>query len=421
MAVAEALSFCLVSTFYPPFGFGGDGVHVQRLAGALAASGHRVRVVHAPQAYRLLGGEAAPVESVEHEGIEVVAVPAGRPATIGTYLTGQPLGYGRQLAQLVEGFDVVHFHNPSLLGGPGALRLGDGVRLYTTHEHWLVCPTHVLFRNNREICTRRTCVSCTIRHHRPPQPWRATAMLERAVDHLDALLCPSRFTADLHRRHFPRARIEVLPLPVPLAEAIPTRPADPPMFLYAGRLEPIKGIDRLVAAFPAVRGADLVVAGDGSLAPALAEAARRNPRIRLVGRRTPAEVLELCRQAAAVVVPSAGYETFGGIAVEAMSVATPVAVRALGPLPELVEEGGGVTFDSDESMVAVLQDLVDRPELRAALAAEATEIAATRFSEGRFLARYFAIIAERAAAGGRHDIGRRARLAEASVAEEPGA
>ena len=40
------LRFVLVTTFYPPFSFGGDAIHVQSLAGALVRAGHRVDVIH---------------------------------------------------------------------------------------------------------------------------------------------------------------------------------------------------------------------------------------------------------------------------------------------------------------------------------------------------------------------------------------
>ena len=412
------LSVCLLSTFYPPFGFGGDAVQVQRLARGLVRRGHRVRVVHAAAAHRLLGG-TVPTAEPDHGDVEVIAAPMGRAAAVGTYLSGQPLGYRRQLEELASGFDVVHVNNPSLLGGPGALRAGEGIRLYTTHEHWLVCPTHVLFRNNREVCTTRTCVSCTLRHHRPPQPWRATTMLERALRGVDALLCPSEFTAAVHRQHFPDARIEVLPLAAPIPETPagpPPDPADRPKFLYAGRLEPIKGVDRLVAAFPDVQGADLVVAGAGSLAPALEAMAHRHPQIQLVGQRTEPEILELCRRARAVVVPSAGYETFGGVAVEAMAVGTPVVVRDLGPLPELTQGGGGLTFSDDAALVEVLQRLVDEPDLGPRLGAKALEDARLRYSEERFFSRYFEIIGE--LASGRGDDELASSATAAAQAEE---
>lgn len=395
--MADGLSICLVSTFYPPANFGGDGIQVQRVAQGLARRGHRVRVVHNPVAYGMLA-PAAPGADAEPAGVEVVASPTGRLTTAGTYLTGSPVGYRQKLAAQLAGFDVVSFNNPSLLGGPGSLDLGDGVRLYTTHEHWLLCPTHVLFRYGREVCQRRTCFSCTLSYHRPPQAWRSTRLLERSVAHLDALLCPSRFTAGLHRDSYPRARIEVLPLFAPDVDGpavAPTRePGDLPYFLYAGRLEPVKGVDSLVRAFLDVRGAELLVAGDGAEEASLKRIAGHAPHIRFLGRIPTQEVMRLCEGARALVVPSAGYETFGMVGAEAMSRGTAVVVRDLGPLPELVEEGGGLTFDTERSLTTVLQALVDDPAEARRLGDEARGVARDRFSEDRFFRRFFAIVSD---------------------------
>ena len=63
------------------------------------------------------------------------------------------------------------------IGGPGCSRYGgDAVKLYMAHEHWLVCPTHVLWRHGRELCTGRECLRCTLRYQRPPQLWRYTGL-----------------------------------------------------------------------------------------------------------------------------------------------------------------------------------------------------------------------------------------------------
>ena len=45
--------FCLVTTFYPPYHFGGDGMCVYRLAAALGRRGHEVDVIHSEDAYHL--------------------------------------------------------------------------------------------------------------------------------------------------------------------------------------------------------------------------------------------------------------------------------------------------------------------------------------------------------------------------------
>jgi glycosyltransferase involved in cell wall biosynthesis len=421
--VAE-VSFCLVATFFPPAGFGGDAVHVQQLAHGLARRGHRVRVVHNPTAYNVLARpeERKSLPGARFDGdVEVVTLPATRAKTAISYLTGRPTGFRGDLEQLVSGFDVVHFHNASLVGGVGAFGLGTGVRLYTTHEHWLLCPTHTLFRYRREVCTERTCARCCLSYHRPPQLWRSGSLLERNVVALDALLAPSRFTAALHAREFPDARVEVLPLPAPNIEGLHgSAPASAattrPFFLFAGRLDRIKGADRLIRAFAACHGADLLVAGDGPDRALVEQVAARNPRVRLLGRISHEEVLARARDALAVVVPSVGYETFGGVALEAMAVGTMAVVRDLGPLPELVEDGGGVTFRDDADLTRTLQQLVDDPELVHRHSTRAREVATTRFSETKFLERYFTLIGEAATRTGQHAIAQRVESAGSSIA-----
>ncbi len=412
----DPLSFCLVTTFFPPYNFGGDGVHVHRLAGLLARQGHRVRVVHAPGAFAALADHEGTVDEAPIPGVEVIAVAPHRAQAVGTYLTGRPISYRRALAAALDGADVVHFHNPSLIGGPSALGTGSGLQLYTTHEHWLLCPTHVLFRYGREVCTERTCWRCTLTYRRPPQVWRSTGLLGRALERLDLVMSPSRFTTALHRAEFPALRLETVtpPGPDPAAlDALPVGPArERPYFLFSGRLEPIKGARELVAEFGAVRGdIDLVVAGDGSERRAIDDAARSDPRVIPIGRQSQRAVLTLARDARALVVPSVGYETFGGAAAEAMTLGTPVIVRDLGPLPELVDAGGGLVAAGPSGLTAAMQQLADDPAAAARLGDDARVIAQARFSERAFLRRYFELIADVAEGRGRPRVARAAAAA----------
>jgi glycosyltransferase involved in cell wall biosynthesis len=389
----------MVTTFYPPHSFGGDAVHVHLLATKLAERGHRVRVIHSPAAYSLLNNDStAALGHRHHPGVEVLAAPGGRAGAVATYLTGAPKGFGGRLAQLLKGFDVVHFHNPSLVGGPGVLELADAVRIYTTHDHWLICPTHVLFRYKREVCTNRTCWRCTVRYGRPPQLWRSTQLMKRAVGKLDALIAPSRFTAELHRAEFPGTRVEVLPIIGPdpgILDSLPELPLpEMPTFVYAGRLEHVKGVGSLIDAFQRVHGAQLLIVGDGALRASLEQDASQLGGVHFLGRRPYPEVLALQRAATAVVVPSAGYETCGAVAAEAMAVGTAVVVRALGPLPELVEDGGGVAVADDEEMAVTLQRLVDEPSWAAELSARAERVYQERWDVDRSVDRYLSLVQE---------------------------
>src|SRR5437773_11411152 len=60
--------------------------------------------------------------------------------------------------------------------GPGALAYGRGLKLQTLHEHWLICPMHVLWKFDRAACVQPHCLSCTLHGRRPPQWWRYTGL-----------------------------------------------------------------------------------------------------------------------------------------------------------------------------------------------------------------------------------------------------
>jgi glycosyltransferase involved in cell wall biosynthesis len=403
MEAERSLRFCLLSTFYPPWSFGGDAVQVQRLARALASRGHRVTVVHSPGAHRLLARKRVDVARDE-TGVELVSMSGGPAALVGRYLTGRPIGARTDLLRrLDDEFDVIHFHNPSLLGAPRLLELGTGIKLYTVHEQWLLCPTHVLWRGDH-VCENPPCWTCEIRHGRPPQPWRHSGMLSRSLRQLDALIAPSRSAAELHRRFADVVDIEVLPHFVPAAPVDP--PAvdapipDRPYFLYAGRLEPIKGVSTLIEAFRRRPTADLVVAGAGSSERRLRRCAEGLPNVHFTGHLGEDELDSLYRGALAVVVPTLGHEVLPLVALEAFARGTPVVANDFGALAELVAEtGAGIAYDSPEELDATLERLSSDEALRADLGERGRAAAAGPFSEETHVSRYLSLVGRLGDAG----------------------
>src|ERR1700690_981273 len=131
------MRFCMVGTYYPPYHFGGDAVFVQSLAPALVARGHQVEVVHCEDAYRLRAGAAQPAE-VEDDGITVHRLRSsfGALSPLITQQTSSPGLKSSALKRIFErNFDVVNFHNISLIGGVGILPMSRAaVNLYTLHE-----------------------------------------------------------------------------------------------------------------------------------------------------------------------------------------------------------------------------------------------------------------------------------------------
>ena len=197
----QKLRFCMVTTFYPPYNFGGDGVFVHRLANELAARGHQVDVIHCRDAYRLMAGREPKETYDDHPNVTVHGLksPFGMLSPLASQQTGLPLFKSRAIREILKReFDVIHYHNISLLG-PKVLEFGRAIKLYTMHEYWLVCPTHVLFKFNREACIQPNCFACTLAHRRPPQWWRYSGLLNTAVRHVDLFLAPSRFGLEKHR------------------------------------------------------------------------------------------------------------------------------------------------------------------------------------------------------------------------------
>lgn len=405
------LRFCMVTTFYPPHHFGGDGVFVYRLAEALASAGHSVDVVHSVDAYHLQHPAPPEIPFTHHPGVARFGLGSRRGRglrALAAQQLGRPAAYLRTLRRILEEreHDVVHFHNVSLMGGPGVLRLGRGIKLYTAHEYWLVCPTHVLFAFDREACTERRCLACTLHYRRPPQAWRYTGLLRRCLEEIHCLLMPSAFALGQHRAVGIDRPMVTLPHFVPPAEgeASDPGPLPPrPFFLYAGRLEKLKGVQDLLELFAEYREADLLVAGDGSLGPILRERARELPHVTFLGRVHPARLGALYHRAVAVVAPSLCYETFGLTAAEALMHGTPVVVRRIGALAEIVEEsGGGYAFSSLNECRDALECLRTQPDLRRRMGEEGRRVAQMRWSVASHLDRYLNLVSSlRGPSGGR--------------------
>ena len=328
-------------------------------------------VVYSPDAFDTLGG-AVRTAPVEHENVHVRPLSRrfGPVTPLVTYLSGRPALRARELRELLtaEPFDVTHFHNVSLVGGPGVLAYGTGVKLYTTHEHWLVCPMHVLWKNNREPCELPKCLRCTIAFHRPPQLWRYSSLLDRQTQHVDMFLSPSRFTIAKHRERGFTGPMTHLPYFLPQQEAAEPAPAERPYFLAVGRLEKLKGFQTLIELFRRYDAADLVIAGDGTYGDELRRQATGLSHVRLVGGVPFYELQSLYAGATALIVPSIGYETFGIVTLEAFAQRTPAIVRDLGALPEAVDDsGGGFTYRSDAELLEAMEALRTNPGLRAEL------------------------------------------------------
>jgi glycosyltransferase involved in cell wall biosynthesis len=401
MKAHRPLRFCMITTFYPPYSFGGDGIFVFRLSNELARRGHSVDVIHCIDSY-LCGGKPPVHNYQDHPNITVHGLksPLGMFSPLATHQTGYPLFKTAKVKKILQKpFDVIHYHNISLVGGPKILEYGDAIKLYTMLEYWLVCPTNVLFKYNHAPCTKRSCFSCSLTYWRPPQLWRQSKLLEHAINHVDAFIAPSRFSKEIHQKMGLRLPSVYIPYFVPGDSEAPIDTAGfcedvkEPYFLFVGRLEKLKGLQTLLPIFQRYKKARLLIAGTGAYEPNLRQIANNAPNIKFLGYQTSAKLQLLYRNALGLIAPSICYDAAPLVIFEAFRSRTPVIVRNLGGMPEPVyESGGGFVYDTDEQLLAAMDNLVTDPLCRHRLGELGYSAFTNNWTIDAHLKSYFALI-----------------------------
>ncbi len=262
----------------------------------------------------------------------------------------------RQLRSLIraERPSVIHVQNFFPLISPAAYYAArrEGVAVVQSLRNYrLMCANALLFREGR-VCEE--CLGLSV-------PWpgvrygcyrgsrAASAVVagmltahnllrtwSRLVDVYVALSAFARLK--LIQGRLPGERIVVKPNFVEPDPGVGT--GDGGYALFVGRLTPEKGIESLVAAWERMGGImPLKVVGEGPMAEFVAAACARVSGLEWFGSQSVAETHRLLARAACLIVPSAWYEPFGRVVVEAFACGTPVLAARSGALTDLVEHG----------------------------------------------------------------------------------
>lgn len=160
-----------------------------------------------------------------------------------------------------------------------------------------------------------------------------------------------------------------------------------PIALYGGRIDPGKGCEELIEYFSAYvkDGGDATLALMGVKLMALPE----EPFIRFAGLLSDRERLQALEAATVVVVPSP-YESLSLLALEALSVGTPILVNARSAVlvEHCVRSNGGLYYADRDEFVECLKALLDDERLRRSLGRNGREYVQKNYRWDVVLAKY---------------------------------
>jgi len=312
------------------------------------------------------------VDVVRLGGRHLLDGPRSSAALRGLYDSGTRAALSEWIAANDTPRTIYHLHNwhkflsPSIFG---ALHLVEERLLFSQHDFFLVCPNGGYYRFPDETkceltplnprCLTTACDKRSQAH----KAWRiARHFIRRFMIGVRRtattfLVVHEGMVPLLERGGVSRDRIRVLRNPVTAwldtrCEAEKNRSV-----LFVGRLEKDKGIHVLAEA---ARQANchLCVIGDGPLRSGLQEA---YPEIKFLGKCTHAQIAEAAKKARCVAVPTLVRETFGLVAMEALTSGIPVIIsEAAFIAPEIVERGIGITCSpgSTRSLAKQLERLM---------------------------------------------------------------
>jgi glycosyltransferase involved in cell wall biosynthesis len=374
----------LLSQFYPPV-IGGEERHVRNLGAALAQQGNDVSVgtlrrpgspdLEMDGAVRVhrLGGTLQRLSGLHVDSERRHAPPFPDPE-----LT-------LALKRLVdrERPDIVHAHNwiyASFL----PVKAVSGIPLVVTmHDYGLVCAKKNFMHFGTHLCdgpALAKCLPCASRHYGAAKATAtvlgnlATGFFARRL--VDRFIPVSHAVARYNGLAGGRARYEIIPNFVPDDVGV-LGPEDPCLgdlpgdgfILFVGDMMRLKGIDVLLKAYAALKGAPPLVLIGRRVADTPAEFP---PNVHVVGTWPHSAIMHAWRRSLFGVLPSVGPEACATVIMEAMASGKAVVASDIGGMPDMVDHGetGLMVPPGDaQALAGAMQTLLENRALLSRMAA----------------------------------------------------
>jgi glycosyltransferase involved in cell wall biosynthesis len=331
----------VVPTYFPAVRYGGPIRSVHYLSKALVERGHEVHVFTSSM-----------------DGPDDLDVPLATPVNVdGVLVHYFPVHWLRRLCwcstmrlalqRHVASFDLLHLHSVFLWPTWAAARSSHAAGV-----PYIVSPRGML---GREVIRRKS-------------RWVKSVWIRLVEQKTLRDAARVHVTAELERKE-----IEALGLRLPEIYCVPNGVSWPerhvplsggpyaditqPYALFLSRIDPKKGLDRLLAAWKWVPDLTLIIAGNDEsgyrqILERIAEEYQVGARIRFVGKVSDEHKWALYENAAMFILPSYS-ENFGNVVAEAMAMECPVVVTPQVGLANLVgESGAGVVVDGAPGALA---------------------------------------------------------------------
>ncbi len=308
---------------------GGVQMHVRELARRLHKMGHKITVICKKREKKYLTQEKFPVHYLSSPFTNIAFPPK----------------YS-QLGRLLKNgnFDIVHIHHIFTPISLEALYIAKRLGIPA------VITNHTLpFKSDWKFL------------------WRLSLPQKCLLPMADKIISVSK-SADKFVSIFLKDKRIVIPNGVDAEFFKPSnkRLSGPSNILFVGRLVPRKGVHILLKSFALLKkeieDLRLIIAGEGRSKDTLIHLAKSYGILNstlFLSYIPNQELLKYYNNADVVVVPSIARESFGIVALEAMSCAKPVVVTDVGGLPEVIEDGEtGIIVEKENPYI--LKDALKR-------------------------------------------------------------
>lgn len=309
------------------------------------------------------------------KGIRKLAIPFTAVFSFRTY---------REMKKIIKenGIDLVHIHNTHMMISPSAFYAAFHCHVpvvQTIHNFRLACPAGVFYRDGQicEDCLQNG-LECAVRHS-CYRGSKALTLVNAAVTKIHRILgtyrkayfiCLTEFNRDKllelnkkgkqildEQKIFIKPNFTFKDEKKEQNSTSDTILRSEKSFLFVGRLEPMKGIERVISAFEQMPEFELNIAGTGPLT------GQSRANIHFLGQLSKERLGWYYKTSTALVMASQWYEGFPMVIAEAYSYGLPVIAGDIGNLSSLVKDGvTGVLYpyNSVESLVQAVASMQQR-------------------------------------------------------------